>query len=149
MADRNDSSKSLRRRILLKIIKASVKAAIFCVGYLLVSQFLAPISQLFPGFQQMIEAFVMVYVILMIIGDLTSGTIYAHFFNAAKALFVIGYLLLSLRGGVFGATFEGLSLTVDLRLLLSIATLLGLLGLAKSVLQAINYMSEKTEPPQI
>jgi hypothetical protein len=38
---------------------------------------------------------------------------------------------------------------VDLRLFLAIAVLLSLLGLAKSVLQAINYMSEKAEYPPI
>jgi hypothetical protein len=34
---------------------------------------------------------------------------------------------------------------VDLRMFLVIAVLLSLLGLAKTVLQAINYMSEKAE----
>jgi hypothetical protein len=93
----------------------------------------------------MIETFFMVYLVLMIVGDLTSGTIYQHFFNAAKALFVIGYMLLSLSGGVFGISFENISLMVDLRMFLVIAVLLSLLGLAKTVLQAINYMSEKAE----
>jgi hypothetical protein len=81
----------------------------------------------------------------MIVGNLTSGTIYQHFFNAAKALFVIGYMLFSLRGAVFGTSFENVSLMVDLRMFLVIAVLLSLLGLAKTVLQAINYMSEKAE----
>jgi hypothetical protein len=38
-----------------------------------------------------------------------SGTIYQHFFNAAKALFVISYLILSLKGGIMGVTFENMS----------------------------------------
>lgn len=95
---------------------------------------------------QTIETFVIIYIVLMVIGELTSGTIYQHLFNAAKALFVISYMLLSLRGGVFGVTFENVSLMVDLRLFLMIATLLGLVGLAKTVLQAINYMNEKACP---
>jgi hypothetical protein len=93
----------------------------------------------------MIETFFIVYIVLMIVGNLTSGTIYQHFFNAAKALFVIGYMLFSLGGGVFGTSFENVSLMVDLRMFLVIAVLLSLLGLAKTVLQAINYMSEKAE----
>jgi hypothetical protein len=99
-----------------------------------------------PGIQQVAETFMMIYIALMIIGELTSGSIFQHFFGAAKALFVIGYLLLSLNGGIFGFSLEGINLMIDLRLFLMIATLLGLLGLAKSVLQAINYMSEKAEP---
>jgi hypothetical protein len=93
----------------------------------------------------MIETFFIIYTVLMIIGNLTSGTIYQHFFNAAKALFVIGYLLFSLGGGVFSAYFENISLIMNLRMFLVIAVLLSLLGLARTVLQAINYMSEKAE----
>jgi hypothetical protein len=37
------------------------------------------------------------------------------------------------------------NLTVDFRLFFVVAMLLGLLGLAKSVLQAINYVSERAE----
>ena len=107
--------------------------------------FLASISEIVPGFQQMVETFVMVYILLIIIGELTSGTIFQYFFNVAKALFVIGYLIFSLKGGIFGLTFQNVSLMVDLRLFLVIAMLLSLLGLAKSVFQAINYMSEKAE----
>jgi hypothetical protein len=58
----------------------------------------------------------------------------------------MAYLILSLNGGLFGVTFENVSLLVDLRVFLVVAMLLSLLGLAKSVLQAINYMSEKAEP---
>jgi hypothetical protein len=97
----------------------------------------------------MIETFVMVYIVLMIVGELTSGTIFQYFFNVAKALFVIGYLIASLNGGILGVTFQNVSLIVDLRLFLAIAMLLGLLGLTKSVLQAINYMSEKAEYTRI
>ncbi len=95
----------------------------------------------------LVETFFTVYLILMIIGDIASGTMYQHFFNAAKALFVIGYLLLSLKGGIYGTTFQQVTLLVDLRIFLTVSILLGLLGLAKSILQAVNYMSEKAEPP--
>jgi hypothetical protein len=145
MADTQGGFRKNLRRIVFKVLKATIKALIFYGIYFVAWQFLSPISQLVPGFQQMIEAFVMVYITLMILGELTSGTIYQHFFNAAKALFLIGYLLLSLNGGMFGMSFENVSLMVDLRLFLMIAVLLGLLGLAKSVLQAVNYMNEKAE----
>jgi len=85
----------------------------------------------------------------MIIGDLTAGTIYQHFFNAAKSLFLIAYLMLSLGGGVFSLDIENVSLMIDLRFVLMISMLLGLLGFTKSVLQAITFMSEKAEPKSI
>lgn len=145
MDEKTDNSKKRLRNITFRILKATVKAVLFYGIYYVLWMFLAPIVGMIPGFQQMIETFVIVYLILMIVGDLTSGTVFQHFFNAAKALFVIGYLILSLKGGIFGMTLENVNLMIDLRLFLMIAMLLSLLGLAKSVLQAINYMHEKAE----
>lgn len=149
MADANNDFKKRIRNFTFKALKATVKGILFYGIYFVLWMFVAPISEMVPGFQQMIETFVMVYILLIIIGELTSGTIFQYFFNVAKALFVIGYLIFSLKGGIFGLTFQNVSLMVDLRLFLVIAMLLGLLGLAKSVLQAINYMNEKAEYPLI
>jgi uncharacterized ion transporter superfamily protein YfcC len=145
MAETSNSGNKKYRGLVFKAVKALVKAIIFYVIYLLLWNVVAPISEFVPGFQQLVETFMIVYLVLMIIGDLSSGTIYQYFFNVAKALFVIGYLIVSLGGGIFGMTYESISLMIDLRLILAIAVLLGLLGLAKSVLQAVNYMSEKAE----
>jgi len=149
MAENQSNSKKTVRNLTFKALKATVKAIIFYVAYFFIWTFLAPASEIVPGLQQMIEIFVMVYICLMIVGELTSGTIFQYFFSVAKALFVIGYLIFSLKGGIFGLTFQNVSLMVDLRLFLAIAMLLSLLGLAKSVLQAINYMSEKAEYTRI
>jgi hypothetical protein len=145
MADINTDFKKKARSFTFKALKATVKGILFYGIYFVLWMFLAPIAEIVPGFQQMVETFVMVYIIFIIIGELTSGTIFQYCFNVAKALFVIGYLILSLNGGIFGLTLENVSLMIDLRLFLAIAMLLGLLGLAKSVLQAVNYMSEKAE----
>ena len=142
-------NKTKLRQITFKALKATVKGILFYAAYLLLWMFLAPLSQLIPGFQQIIETFVIVYIILMIVGDLTSGTIFKHFFDAAKALFIIYYLILSLKGGIFSLSYENLSLIVDLRPLIAIVTLLSLLGFAKSILQAINFLNEKAERLQI
>ena len=149
-------NKTKLRQITFKALKATVKGILFYAAYLLLWMFLAPLSQLIPGFQQIIETFVIVYIILMIVGDLTSGTIFKHFFDASKALFIICYLILSLKGGIlslkggiFSLSYENLSLIVDLRPLIAIVTLLSLLGFAKSILQAINFLNEKAERLQI
>jgi hypothetical protein len=149
MADANTSSKWNLRGIVFRALKATVKGILFYIIYYVGSQLIAPILTLVPGLQQMIETFFIIYIVLMVVGDLTSGTIYQHFFNVAKALFVIGYMLFSLGGAVFAASFGNVSLMVDLRMFLVIAVLLSLLGLAKTVLQTINYMSEKAETTPI
>ncbi|MEM3696499.1 MAG: hypothetical protein QXQ94_03205 [Candidatus Bathyarchaeia archaeon] len=142
-------NKNKLKQMTFKALKATVKGILFYAAYILLWMFLAPLSELIPGFQQIIETFVIVYIILMIVGELTSGTIFKHFFDAAKALFVICYLILSLKGGIFGVTYQNLSLTVDFRPLIAIVTLISLFGFAKSILQAINFLNEKAERLQI
>lgn len=142
-------SDSKVKKIVFKALKAIIKGAIVYGIYILVWMFLSPISEYVPELQLMIEAFIIVYISLMIIEEIASGTVFKYFFNLAKSLFVIGYLIFSLKSGVFGITFQKVSITIDLRLFLTIAMLLSLLGLSKSVLQAVNYMSERAEVERI
>lgn len=144
MAENNESAKRLNK-FLFKALKATIKGVIFYCIYFVFSMFLAPISELVPSFQQSVEIFVTVYICLIVIAELVSGTVYQHFFNAAKALYVILYLILALNGGLIGMSYENVSLLVDIRFFLMFAMLLSLLGFAKSILQAINYLSQKTE----
>lgn len=142
-------SKTKLRQLTFKALKAILKGILFYSAYFILWMFLAPLSELIPSLQQTVETFVMVYIILMIVGEITSGTIFKHFFDAAKALFVICYLILSLKSGIFSFNYQNLSLSVDLRPLIAIVTLLSLFGFAKSILQAINFLNEKAERLQI
>ena len=117
--------------------------------YFVLSMFLAPFSEMIPAFQQTIEVFVAVYIFLIIVGNLTSGTIFHCFLNIAKALFVILYIFFSLSSGVIDITFQDVNLIVDLRLFLIIAMLLSLVGFAKSILQTMNFLNEKTDHSHI
>lgn len=133
------------RKILLKVAKAAVKTSIVLMIYLILSGLLSPVSQVIPGFQQMAATFVIVYIVLMIIGDFASGTIFEHFFTGARAVFVIVYFIFTLNRGILEYTVATTNLVIDLRLFLILVMLFGLLGLAKSVLQAIRYASERAE----
>ncbi len=145
MTEENKDLNKRLQKFTRKALKATIKGVFFYGIYFVLSMFLAPVSEIVLGFQQMIEVFVMVYIFLMIIGELTAGTIVHHFFSGAKALFVILYLIFALNGGIVGITVQNVNLIVDLRLFLVVAMLLGLLGFAKSVLQAINFLNEKAE----
>ena len=131
------------RKIGFRALKAAAKGILVYVLYFVLSLFLAPFVEMVPTLQQSIEAFVTPYLILMVIGDFLADTIYHYFFGAGKSLFVIFYLILSLKSGVVSTSFGSINLLVDLRLFLVIAMLLSLLGLARSVFQAINFMNEK------
>ncbi len=81
----------------------------------------------------------------MLLGDLTEGTVFQFFFSTARSLFMIGYLLLSLGDGLFSVGFENFTLTVNLSLFYAVAVTLSLLGFARSILQAINFLNTRAE----
>ncbi|MBX5321167.1 MAG: hypothetical protein QHH12_02525 [Candidatus Bathyarchaeota archaeon] len=145
MVEEEKSSKSVAKKFAFKALKAFLKSFLFYILYLFVWSFLAPITEFVPGLQQTVENFVIVYIALGVLGDLVADTVFQYFFSTAKALFVIGYLALTLNGGMLNLTYRNIALTVDLRLFLMVAILLSLLGLAKSMLQAISYMNKKAE----
>lgn len=133
------------RKIAMTATKAAIKAVFVFVIYVIVSRLLTPVSTYVPNLPQMIQTFVIVYATLMIIGDLTSGTVFQHIFGAAKSGFVIAYLIVSLNSGVLAYTFGNVSLMVDLRAFMIVAMMLGLLGMARSVIQEIDFLSHRAE----
>jgi hypothetical protein len=145
MLEKNNNRKSPVRNVSFKILKATAKAIIVYLIYFLLSSFLVPLSGFVPGLMESIEVFIAIYIILMIMSDITANTVFQHFFNTAKALFFMAYLLLSMGNGIFSAGFENSTVTVNLTLFYSLAVLFSLLGFARTILQAINFMNEKGE----
>ncbi len=128
-----------------KVAKATIKATLFYALYFVLSPYLLVISSLVPGLAETVELFVAITIVLMILSDLTAGTIYQQFLNVGRALFMIAYLVFALGNGILNIAFETFSLTIDLTAFYAIAASLGLLGLAVSIMQAINFTSERAE----
>ena len=145
MGIEDSSYRKKMRKTVFTIAKTVIKTAIVCILYVILSQVLAPLSPLVPGLQQMFQTFIIVYVALMIVSNLTSGTVFQHIFGAARCGFVMAYLIVSLNSGIFDYTFGSVSLMVDLRVFLVIVMMLEILGLAKSVILAIDFVSQKAE----
>jgi len=145
MVEANNNSKKKLRKFSFHALKATIKGSLIYAIYFVLWTFIAPISQIVPSLQQMIETFVAVYIVFIIVEEFTSGTMYHYFFNVGRTLFVIGYLLDTLNSGILSITFKNINLIVDLRFVLEITMLLSLLELARTVLQTINYMNEKEE----
>jgi hypothetical protein len=145
MVEQQKKSKNLVKDVSFRVAKATVKAILVYLIYFLLVPILAPLFELIPGFMESIEVFVIVYIVLMILGDLTAKTVFQYFFSTARALFFMAYLLLSMGDGVFNTSYENFSLTVNLTLFYTVAVLLSLLGFARTILQAINFMHEKAE----
>jgi hypothetical protein len=145
MVEAKKGSQSKVRNVAVKALKATVKALLVYLLYFLLAPLLAPIFGLVPGLVGTIDMFVVVFIVLMILGDLTERTIFQYFFGVARALLVVFYLVLSMGNGTISVGFENLSLSVDLTMLYAIAALLSLLGLARAMLQTINFMNERAE----
>ncbi|MEM1540601.1 MAG: hypothetical protein QXJ07_04380 [Candidatus Bathyarchaeia archaeon] len=137
--------KSYVKNLVFKAVKALVKSFVLYMSYLFVWSFLANFESYVPGLHQTVENFVVIYIFLGVFADLVSDTVFQYLFDVAKAFFVIGYLILALNGGIINLTYMEIALTVDLRLFMMAAVLLSLLGLAKSILQTINYANKKAE----
>lgn len=145
MTKQQKKTRNLVKDISFRVAKATIKAILVYIVYFLLVPMLAPLFGLIPGFIESIEAFVAVYIVLMILSDLTAKTVFQYFFNTARALFFMGYLILSMGDGVLSASYENFSLTVNLTLFYAIAATISLFGFARTILQAINFMHEKAE----
>jgi hypothetical protein len=145
MVENQKNRKNLVKDVSFKVAKATVKAILVYLIYFLLAPMLEPLFGLVPGFMESIEVFVAVYIVLMILSDLTAKTVFEYFFNTARALFFMAYLLFSMGDGMLSTSYENFSLTVNLTLFYTVAVLLSLLGFARTILQAINFMHEKAE----
>jgi hypothetical protein len=151
----NESGKSLARKLLPRIAKAAIKGIIyFALFYLLptflVSQLSRFAPQLFTQYEQTVTILAAVLIFFVVASELTSGTIYQHALNIGKALILIIFFVFALNGGIvkFDIDITGsqrVNFVADLRVFLSMLIAIDLLGLAKSVLQAVNFLSERTD----
>ena len=103
------------------------------------------VPNLFSPYEQVFGTFTIVVIFFVIASEVTSGTIFQHVFNIGKALVLMVLIVLSFEGGIIEMDFQNVHITADLIFYLTMLLTIDLVGLAKSVLQAINFLSEKTE----
>ena len=135
--------------LLPRILKAVAKSLIVLILFLIFSQLLSPLNKVFPQATSLLQMYVMVYVVFIVLGELTKGTIYQHALGMGKAFFFIGYTIYALNSGIITQTIESVTFTVNLEVFLMMIILIGTLDFAKSLLQIINYMATKAETEEI
>lgn len=140
-----EKKQPLWRWLLPRIVKAVVKVAIMLVVFIFLSNLLSPFSAFLGGFSMVIDVFFIVFIAFIILIELASGTIFQHLFGTARSLFVLFYLAHLFGAGVFSLAVEGVEVMVDLRIILATIILLSTLSLAKSMLNTVNFLSEKDE----
>lgn len=143
-----ENNKSLLRKLLPRIIKATVKSVIVVIVSAVLLQFLAPVQQVFPEIRTLIEVYVAVSVVFIITGELTKGTIFHYVINIGRTFFLIGYTVLALQNGIITRTIQSVTFTANLQIFLLMIVVIEILNFAKSLMQIINYLSEKAETEQ-
>jgi hypothetical protein len=143
------------RKMLPRVAKAIIKGLLYfflfyALPTLLVSQVSGFAPRLFSEYEQTLALFAAVIVFFAVASEITSGTIYQHALNIGKALILIMFFVVALHGGIIKLdldVMEGqrIGIMADLRIYLMMIIAIDLLGLAKGVMQMVNFFSEKTE----
>jgi hypothetical protein len=137
-----------------KIVKAVIKSVFWLIlMYVLPSLMLSSLSSALPAgvpnvfspYGQIFGTFTIVIIFFVVASEITSGTIFQHVFNIGQALVLMVLIVLSLEGGIIKLDFQNVHIAADLTFYLVMLLTIDLVGLAKSVLQAINFLSEKAE----
>ena len=146
--------KSLLRRMLPRVAKATVKAVLYLIFLyiiptLIVSQLSSFAPDLFSTYTDYLAIFAAIVIFFVVASELTAGTIYQHAFNIGRALTLMIFFILALQGGVISQDFEAqgfnFHFAIDLRIYLAMLISIDLLSLARSVLQALNFLSQQVE----
>jgi len=103
------------------------------------------IEQVLPGYTQLLRTFAIIIVFFVVVGELLAGTIFQYALKMGKALVFMGFFIYSLNGGFLEFDFEMVHIEADLRVYLAMLLTIDFLGLAKSLLQAIDFLAKKTE----
>ncbi len=137
--------KGFIKRIAWRILKATLVSFVtFCFVYL-IPTLLFPIGVLPADYEPLFYFFVGTMVFFAVTVELFSGTIIHHALKTARTLIMMGFFVYSFNGGIVAVDVEIVHVIVDLRVLLAMLILINLLGLAKNILGAVDFLSEKTE----
>ncbi|MFQ6086626.1 MAG: hypothetical protein ACE5OV_01255 [Candidatus Bathyarchaeia archaeon] len=135
------------RRMLPKVLKATAMGLLwFFLLYVLPTLLLSELAEeVLPGYTQLLSRFSIVIVFFVVASELLAGTIFQHALNIGKALVFMAFFISALNGGFLTFDFEMVHIEADLRFYLALLLTINFLGLAKSLLQAVDFLSKKTE----
>lgn len=136
-----------------RIIKATLLVVITYLPMYFLSTFIEPFQSFFPWYAPLTNIFATLFIIFLVVGVFTSGTIYQYVFGVARAFVTMIFFIYVLNGGIIalavptgGAT---VNIMVDLRVILAMLVFVSLLGIGKNVVQAIAFISAKVETEEL
>jgi len=151
--DEDADGKSLLKRVIPRAVKAIVWG--FLMGgevlilYGVSPEFRGFSSAVLPIEEQSFFGLMLFLVAFEVAIQFTSGTIFPYALSGARALILMAFFYYATNVGVISVgTPSGetpVRVIVDLRTVLAVLLMFSLLTLAKNVLQAIDFLSKKTE----
>ena len=146
-------TKTFARKFVPRIIKAALLVIITYLPLYFLSALIAPFQSFFPWYAPTTSLFAAVFMIFLVVGVFTSGTIYQYVFGVARTLVTMIFFIYVLNGGIvaLAVPVEGTSVNimVDLTVILAMIVLVCLLGIGKNVVQAIDFVSAKGETKEL
>ena len=146
-------TKTFARKFVPRIIKAALLVIITYLPLYFLSVFIEPFQSFFPWYAPTTNLFAAVFMIFLVVGVFTSGTIYQYVFGVARTLVTMIFFIYVLNGGIvaLAVPVEGASVNimVDLTVILAMIVLVCLLGIGKNVVQAIDFVSAKGETKEL
>jgi hypothetical protein len=152
MAEKGQT-KTFARKFVPKIIKAALLVIITYLPLYFLSALIEPFQSFFPWYMPTTNIFAAVFMIFIVVGVFTSGTIYQYVFGVARALVTMIFFIYVLNGGIVALAVPvggaSVNIMVDLRVILAMLVLTCLLGIGKNVVQAIDFVSAKVETKEL
>lgn len=143
--------RALLANMIPKILNAVIKGILwFFLLYFIPQLLFADLSEgILPGYTEFLYTFAVVIVFFVVLSELLAGTIFKYALDIGKALVFMVFFIYALNGGFM--TFDlpmgtGMArIEADLRVYLAMLLTVDFLGLAKSVLQAVDFLTRRTE----
>ena len=137
------------RKLTIHVLKAAAEALVVIIVFLVLSQFLGPLRQVYPGIARLVETYAVVYAVFIAAGELTKGTIYHYGLNMGRAFFFTGYSVYALNNGIITETIQTVTFSVNLQIFLITIIFIGILDFSRSFLQLINHIADKAETEEV
>jgi len=143
------NTKLFVRKILPRAFKAALLAVITYLPMYFLSALISPIQPFFPWYEPLTNIFAVVFIFFLVVGVFFSGTVFQYVFGVARTLVLMIFFICVLNGGIItlNVPVEGASVNImlDVTVVLAMLVLVCLLGIAKNVVQAIDFVSGKVE----
>jgi len=145
------NTKLFVRKILPKAFKATFLAVITYLPMFFLSTLIRPIQPFFPWYEPLTNIFAAVFIFFLVIGVFSAGTVFQYVFGVARTLVLMIFFICVLNGGIITLTVERASVNImlDVTVVLAMLVLICLLGIAKNVVQAIDFVSGKAETEEV